>query len=95
MTFTHYYNVWATKMQHMYRYANFMKLMPYASFIRAWYCFLDLLDVDWERGMTCEKCGRNPSPVICDGTSLGFQKKFLSVVLEACPIEEIIIPRVR
>ena len=94
MTFTHYYNVWVSEMV-MFKYHDFKSLMPYSTFIRSWYCYLMLLDVDWETGMLCEECGPSPRLVICDGTQLGFQKKFLPVVLEACPIEKEVISRVR
>ena len=94
MTFIHHYNVWCNDMK-MYGYTNFKKQLPYSSFIRSWYSFMDLLDVNYEIGMTCEECGPSPKLVICDGTSLGFQKKFLPVVLEVCPPEKSTIPRVR
>ena len=77
MTFTHYYSVWVFEMECL-GFENASKDLPFKSFIQAWYAYLDLLDIDFEAGMTCSVCGVEPDVVICDGTSLGFQRKFLS-----------------
>ena len=94
MTFSQYYNVWAQEME-TYGHKDFRSRLPYSAFIQAWYAFMKLLQIDWEDGMKCEVCGPSPRIVICDGTSLGFQKKFLSILSEACPIEKIVVPRYR
>ena len=52
------------------------KSLTYKSWIDAWYRFLDLLDIDYNDGAECKECGPSPEIVVCDGTSLGFHKKF-------------------
>ena len=79
MTFTQFYEQWADEMEE-FRYLNFKSDLPYSLFIRSWYCYLDLLEIDWREGFLCSKCGTNPSPVICDGTDHGFMKKFLPLI---------------
>ena len=44
----------------------------------SWYAYLDLLQIDYEDGFTCSTSGPVPDIVVCDATSLGFQRKFAS-----------------
>ena len=55
--------------------------MSYAMWVQSWYHFISLLDVDLKDGMACEKCGDQPDVIICDGTAVGFQKKFLTALV--------------
>lgn len=45
-----------------------------STFTRAWYAYLELLDID--SGMSCPKCGSEPTCVIADGTAIGYPKKY-------------------
>ena len=94
MTFSKYFDIWIDELVECE--TDGAKPKPtYSDFIQSWYAYMNLLDLDFAAGMVCEECGPSPRTVICDGTSLGFQKKFLSVVLEACPVEKKIIRRLR
>ena len=92
MTFTHFFNVWRQEML-MY-YPDFQ--LTYVMLVQSWYCFLRLLDINLEEGMICQKCGPSPEIIICDGTTVGFQKKFLTSLLTRQDDEDgDIIPRAR
>ena len=44
----------------------------------AWHCFLSLLDIDNSQGFSCPHCGGDETPpqtIVCDGTSLSFQRR--------------------
>ena len=41
-----------------------------------WYAYMNLLDIDYSGGFCCEMCGSEPQIVVCDATTLGFQRKF-------------------
>ncbi|XP_053402535.1 uncharacterized protein LOC123544018 isoform X2 [Mercenaria mercenaria] len=48
----------------------------YQKFRHAWHTFLSLLDIDYNEGFSCPDCGDDgPDTVICDGTSLSFQRR--------------------
>ena len=61
-----------------YGYDNVKSVFPYEKFRLAWHAFLNLLDVDMTIGFTCPECAATPEIVICDGTSLSFQKRMWS-----------------
>lgn len=92
MTFTHYHDVWASEME-VFGYHDFRQKMPYQKFTQTWYSFLELLKKDYQDSMCCTLCGHAPNLVICDGTSLGFQRKFLTTSNNTK--ESDIIPRYR
>ena len=81
-TFSGFYAVWAENMEEEVALEEFTKKVPYASFLHSWYSFLALLDVMSDEAMKCdpmcEECGPSPRLVVCDATSLGYQKKFAS-----------------
>ncbi len=57
--------------------ADIRKLFSYDSFRLAWLAFLKLLDIDFATGFTCPICskdGSQPNLIVCDGTSLSFQR---------------------
>lgn len=56
-------------------YGQVRKIFPYNKFRLAWYAFIDLLDIDMNNGFCCPVCSTTPDLVICDGTSLAFQKR--------------------
>lgn len=44
----------------------------------AWIAFLNLLDINFNEGFSCPDCGRDnqpPETIICDGTTLSFQRR--------------------
>ena len=45
----------------------------------SWYSYLDLLNINYTEGFQCSVCGEVPETVVCDATSLGFQKKFAKI----------------
>ena len=45
-----------------------------------WYVFINLLHVNTSTEFICDICGPAPEIVVCDATSLGFQRKFASLV---------------
>lgn len=50
------------------------KLFTYNHFRSSWYSFLNLLDIDMEKGFMCQNCGLQPDIVLMDGTSLAFRR---------------------
>ena len=66
MTFTQYYAVWEKEVNDN-GYADFRNEFNFSSFIQAWYAYRKLVDVDYEAGMECERCGPNPETVILFG----------------------------
>lgn len=54
-------------------------VLAYHHFVFAWYGFRDLLATECTlaEGFKCPVCADEPEIIICDGTTLGFQRKFL------------------
>ena len=77
MTFTHFHE----KIQQLLKNVgvDIAKRLTYQKFVHSWYAFLKLLDVthNMESGLACSTCGPHPDEVVVDGTSVGFQEKFL------------------
>jgi len=78
-----FYDVWK---QHQIDNGNinFSKLFRYDIWRKCWYSYLDLLKIDEKaiNGFRCDKCGDEPELVVCDATSLGFQKKYSVVAFQ-------------
>ncbi|XP_041958817.1 uncharacterized protein LOC121718060 isoform X2 [Alosa sapidissima] len=51
--------------------------LTYHKFRVAWYAFVDLLDLSFEAGFECARCGPTPHTIICDGTALSFRRALL------------------
>ncbi len=54
------------------------KIFSYDNFRLAWLSFLKLLDIKLDEGFICPECskhGNQPNLIICDGTSLSFQRR--------------------
>ena len=52
----------------------------YEKFKNSWYAYLKLLDIDYQTGFTCPSCSPGggddtPEILICDGTSVSFQRR--------------------
>lgn len=65
----------------MYKYHGHLDVDKQFSYQRlqlAWYSYINLLDVTYEEGFTCSKCGPEPSVVVMDATTLSFRKRMLS-----------------
>lgn len=92
MTFIHFFDVWASEMEE-FGYSDFRDKMNYEKFVHAWYNFLALLEIDYQSSYMCDACGPAPDLVVCDGTSLGFQRKFLAPKVSNAPKN--VIPRYR
>ena len=58
-----------------YGYNDIATVFPYEKFKLAWYSFLKLLDIDMSTGFICSTCRDEPDIVVCDGTSLAFQRR--------------------
>ena len=54
---------------------------------------MQLLNVDLKSGATCEICGVTPNTIVCDATSIGYQKKFASAGLQLTSATDSVIPR--
>lgn len=52
---------------------------PYNRFRYAWYSYLNLLEIDYCSGFSCPKCTSAPEIILCDGTSLAFQRRMLQM----------------
>lgn len=63
---------------------NFSKIFRYDIWRKCWHCYIDLLDIDKisSRGFCCQECGDEPELVVCDATSLGFQRKYSMVAFK-------------
>ncbi|XP_052071566.1 uncharacterized protein LOC127709908 [Mytilus californianus] len=64
-----------------YDYGNekILELFSYHKLRSAWLSFLKLLDIDFENGFSCPDCPQDgPDIIICDGTSLSFQRRMWS-----------------
>ena len=78
---------------------SFQKQFRYDTWRMAWYAFLELLDIDVEsyRAQTdfqCPSCGLEPEIIVCDATSLGFQRKYAMLAFKRNePLVEEIIKR--
>lgn len=62
-----------------YRNSAIRDVFSYQHLRHAWLHFLSLLDIDFTDGFLCPECGGDdgaaPSMLICDGTSLSFQRR--------------------
>ena len=58
------------------------KCIPLHKLRLAWNAFARLLSIDWATVFECPECGKEPSVVVCDGTSLGFRKDLLGALNE-------------
>ena len=60
----------------------------------AWYAFINLLHVNTSAEFMCDNCGPVPETVACGATSLGFQRKFASLVFtQKRNIDDVVIQR--
>lgn len=50
-------------------------VFAYDKFRMAWYTYLNLLDIDLNQGFSCSICTAQPDIVVCDGTSVSFQRR--------------------
>ena len=77
-------------------FLKFKDNFHYENFVHAWYAFMGLLDVDESDGFYCEKCGCNPTVVVCDGHSLGFRRQLLQCLVGSnFPPAQVAIDRYR
>ena len=76
-----YYQVWSQNQQDAGN-SEFRSLLSYNNWRLSWYAFMDLLDVEPNAEFICSVCGPIPDIVVCDATSLGFQRKFASQVFK-------------
>lgn len=60
---------------------NFSKNILYNDFRCAWYAYTKLLNVSFEENFECDICGMVPDIIVCDATSMGYQRKFLTAAL--------------
>ncbi|XP_033739869.1 uncharacterized protein LOC117327131 [Pecten maximus] len=64
---------------HLDRGNNIEDILTYNKLRCAWNAFIKLLDLDFQQGFCCHHCNDDgngaPSTVICDGTSLSFQRR--------------------
>ncbi len=57
---------------------NIKDVLSYERLRAGWLSFLYMLDVEYENGFWCPKCSENnkqPEIIICDGTSVSFQRR--------------------
>eukprot|EP00111_Clytia_hemisphaerica_P009034 TCONS_00026469-protein len=59
----------------------FSERFRYNDLRSSWYAFLKLLSISFEDGAECDKCGKIPETIVCDATSMGYQRKYLTVGL--------------
>ncbi len=57
---------------------EFLRYFSYQRFRASWYHFIQLLDISYIDGFTCEQCGELPETVIMDATSISVRKELLS-----------------
>ena len=57
---------------------NFPEVITYNHYRLAWYSFMNVLDIKYEEGFKCPKCGCEPRAIIMDATSLAFRKELYS-----------------
>lgn len=55
----------------------FKKILRYDIWRKIWYGYLRLIVDRLDDNFICPKCGPNPSMIVCDATSLGFQRKYM------------------
>jgi hypothetical protein len=73
----------------------FTSIFNYGNLVESWYAFVNLLDVNFEEGFVCDKCGPDPRTIVCDGTSLGFRRSLLMTAMSKIPELQVPIPRRR
>ena len=61
---------------------NLSTVFSYEKLKSSWYAFLHLLEFSSKEGSECLSCGTFPEVVVCDATSLGYQRKFAAKLLE-------------
>lgn len=76
VTFIHSFDVRASEIEE-FGYADFKDKINYKKFVHAWYNFLALVEIDYESSYMCDARSPATDLVVCDATSLGFQRKFL------------------
>ena len=54
------------------------EVLSYDRLRHAWISFLKLLELDYQSGFQCKSCEDNPKTIICDGTTLSFQRRMWS-----------------
>ena len=60
---------------------NFGRNFLYNDFRCAWYSYMKLLNISFEENAICDICGKVPDIIVCDATSMGYQRKFLTAAL--------------
>lgn len=53
-------------------------IFKYHHFKSACYSYINLLDIDMSAGFCCDSCGKDPSLLVMDATSLSFRKALVS-----------------
>ena len=91
-TLSGYYEIWSKKQENA-GIKNFKELLNSTNWRQSWYSFVKLLDIDYGAGAECQICGKIPDIIICDDTSLGYQKKFATAALQEVTNNELIFPR--
>ena len=71
-----FFNVWQERNVDAGNFA-FHQLIDYNSWRFAWYAFLRLLDINYHQGWICPRCGPQPDIIVCDATSVAFQRQFV------------------
>ena len=50
-----------------------LSAFKYHHFRKAWYTFMNLIDIDYDKGFSCNICGTSPELVVMDATSVSFR----------------------
>ena len=51
-------------------------MINYQQWRMSWYAFVELLDINYEEGFSCQQCGQYPKVVCCDATTLSFRREY-------------------
>ena len=88
-----FYQVWKRNQEDVGN-SSFTAMCSYDNWRMAWYAFIKLLHVNTSAEFMCDICGPVPEIVVCDATSLGFQRKFASLVFtQKQNIDDVVIQR--
>lgn len=79
----------------LHRFDEYRQLdFNYQHFRSSWISYLNLLDIKYEDGFLCNKCGDNPKIVVMDAIMLGIRQSLIPIIEEEGSEMEV-IPRVR
>lgn len=82
-----FYEIWKQHHQDNFN-VNFPRVFGYHIWRKSWYGFLSLIEIK-DRDFQCSLCGIEPSIIVCDATSLGFQRRYLTFRKENDDLETI------